>query len=107
MPEVKVLNYNDDPKQDLERAITLFKKYMFKDGILRELKRKTFAMSRSERRKIKDKMALNRRRKKEIRIRGREEWYAINNRRGYAPKNPTLLKREETKIKEETQIPQG
>jgi small subunit ribosomal protein S21 len=52
-------------RSSIEEAITQFKKKVEKDGLLRELKSKQFFLSRSERRRMKDREAATRKRKSE------------------------------------------
>jgi small subunit ribosomal protein S21 len=50
---------------DIERAIQELKKRIAADGVLRELKSKRFFLSRSERRRVKDREAIKRRQRVE------------------------------------------
>lgn len=52
---------------DIEKSIQELKKKVNKDGVLRELKGKRFFLSRSERRRVKDREAIKRRQRAEIR----------------------------------------
>jgi ribosomal protein S21 len=50
---------------DIEKSIQELKKKVNKDGVLRELKGKRFFLSRSERRRVKDREAIKRRQRVE------------------------------------------
>ena len=59
-------------KGNIERAIKIFKMRVAKSGILKDLKVRAFFLTRTERRKRKDREALGRLRKRVKRSRGRE-----------------------------------
>lgn len=59
---VKVKN-SGDPKIEFEKALRRFKRKVESEGIMRELKKRKFFMTKSEKRKAKRKLAEKRRRK--------------------------------------------
>lgn len=62
---------------DIERALVELKRQVARDGVLRELKARRFFLSRSERRRVKDRDALRRCRKLEKK---RQEYEARSTR---------------------------